>query len=214
MSERIMMPFGYIEVSGLNDLKIVSTTGDPVNAKFAAPEGVALGAVTWGILRSDGDIESKVLFQGKVDERTRFLPDIKERAGEFTIHCHDGQKHYRNGEIRDDDSMKLVLMARHDMVWINSLVTKEDYPDGLPGWSGPIPTNPNPIVPPVPPIILLPSDNTYKGFKEGDFPYLNGYFGFESEDRENFLANKMTWIQVVDEMFRRAIPTDKNGSDE
>lgn len=206
--ERIQMPFGYIETSGLNDVTIISTTGDPVNVKFAAPEGISLGAITWGILRPDGNIESKVLFQGKVNETQRFNPDIKERGGEFTIHCHDGQKHYVNGEIRDDASMKLVLMARHDMVWVNNIVTKMNYPDGLPGWQGPLPSNPAPSVPPVPPTLPLPKENYYRGFKEGDFPKLETYFGYSSDDRENYLQNKMTWIQVVDEMFRRNLPSD------
>lgn len=202
--ERINLPNGYIETSGLNDIKIISTIGDPVNVKFAAPEGVALGAVSWGILRSDGNIEEKVLFQGKVDERTRFLSDLKERAGEFTIHCHDGIKHYVNGEIRDDSSMVLVLMARHDMVWVNQLVTKENYPDGLPGWSGPIPNVPPPIVVPPPPT----SDESYKGHKKGDFVALATSFGFESEDQNNYNQGKMTWPQVVEEMIKRTNVTD------
>lgn len=201
------MPFGYIETSGLNDIKIVSTTGDPVNAIFAAPEGIALGAVSWGILRPDGNIEQKVLFQGKVNERTRFKPDIKEKGGEFTIHCHDGIKHYdNNGDLRDDVSMKLVLVARHDVVWVPDLVTAADYPDGLPGWSGPIPSNPNPL--PIPSPLPLSSVDTYKGFKNGDFTSLEGFFGFPSEDKENYESGKMTWIQVVDGMFRRQVPTD------
>lgn len=204
------MPLGYIETSGLNDLLVISTTGDPVNVKFAAPEGISLGALTWGILRPDGNIEAKVLFQGKVNETQRFNPDIKERGGEFTIHCHDGQKHYVNGEVRDDASMKLALMARHDVVWVNRLVTGIEFQNGLPGWQGPLPSNPNPSVPPPPPIIPLPSENYYRGFKEGDFPKLETYFGYSSDDRENYLQNKMTWLQVVDEMFRRSIPTDKS----
>lgn len=203
MGERINMPFGYIEVSGLNDLKIISTTGDPVNAKFASPEGVALGAMSWGILRDDGDIETKVLFQGKVDETTRFNSNIKERGGEFTIHIHDGKIHYDVHESkRDDASFQLVLMARHNVVWVRDLVTAADYPNGLPGWTGPLPSTPQ--VPKAPPT----TEDRYKGFLAGDFASLEAYCGFESEDRLNYINKKMTWTQVVDAMLKRKVPTD------
>jgi hypothetical protein len=140
MSQRFDMNGGYVVIgSGINDILVYATTGDPINIKVGTPEGISLGAVCWGRIRADGGFEQKVLFQGKIAENTRYKSDVKEQGGEFTVHCHDGIKHYRNGELRDDDSMKLAFMARHDIVWVPRLVTEAEMPGGLPGWDGPIP---------------------------------------------------------------------------
>jgi len=221
VSQRIELANGGYVIfgDGLNDITVVSTILDPVNVKFAAPADggvVGMGAVSWGILRPDGQVEQKVLFQGKVDERTRFTPDLKERGGEFTIHVHDGQKHYVNGEIRDDASMRLVLMARHDIVWVNQLVTSAEYPGGLPGWNGPVPAStgpysPPPVPAPVPPSPTGPSpvppSNSYHGFAYGDTTALAKAYPIDLVDDVNDWRNGKwgtNWPAFVDYVERRA----------
>jgi hypothetical protein len=183
---RLEMQGGYLLIgSGLNDITIVATTGDSVNIKIGTPEGVSLGAVSFGRVRPDGGFEQKVLFQGKLAENTRFQQDIKAQGGEFTIHCHDGQKHYVDGELRDDLSMKVCFVGRYDIVWVPRLVTAEEMPNGLPG-----------------------SEKPAYQVPEGEWGLLALKFGFESEDREHYADGDMSWADVITEMERRAAPTD------
>lgn len=104
MSQRFDMPWGYVELTN-NEVYIVSTIGDPPKVRQASPEGISLGAMSWGRLRPDGQIDEMVLVQGKQDERYR--ADPANRAAEMTIHLNDGKG---NG----DASMIAVAEIRHD----------------------------------------------------------------------------------------------------
>lgn len=117
MSQRIEMPWGYVDIgseSGKNEMLIVSTVGDPPKIKFASPEGISLGAFSFGRLRTDGShiIDEMVLFQGKQDERTR--DDPNNQAAEFTLHLNDGSN-------TGDAAMVPVIQARHDGVLIKGI---------------------------------------------------------------------------------------------
>lgn len=206
---------GYVVIgSGLNDIKIVSLLGDPVNVAIGATEGISLGAVSWGRVRPDGGMEQKVLFQGKIAENTRFNHDVKDQGGEFSLHIHDGQRH-----ARDDDSMKPVVIARSDMVWIKRLVTAAEMPDGLPGWvaNGPPPVplpEPTPAPPPPPSNVEYPPGT--KQIAVGDFVSLSRFYGdIDLADEESdYRAGKMPWVgpktgfSVLWMAYRKAIPTD------
>lgn len=211
---RIEMPGGYIETSGINDIRIIATDPnhpDPCNVVFASAGGVSLGAVSWGILRADGGVEQKVLFQGKVNEQHRFRTDVKEIGGEFSIHVHDGIKHFVNGEIRDDASMVPVLIARFDKVWIRELVTAAEYPDGLPGWQGVPPSNPNPIPVPNPPH----TENHPNGPHDVRNVVTNEWLNFDTlaeqydigedryEDEEIFKSGRVNAAWITEQFRRR-----------
>lgn len=211
---------GYVIIgSGLNDIKIVSLLGDPVNVEIGTTEGLSLGAVSWGRVRADGQIEQKVLFQGKISENTRFNPDVKDQGGEFSLHIHDGQRH-----ARDDDSMRPVVIARSDMVWIKRLVTAAEMPDGLPGWvantppPGPAPAPapapvPVPVQPPAPGIDYPPGT---QAIAVGDFAALSKFYGnIDLADEESdYRAGKMQWagphtgFSVLWMAYRKSVPTD------
>lgn len=109
--ERKNLPWGYVEYRS-NEIYIVSTISDPPKVRQASIEGISLGAMSWGRLRPDGEIDEMVLIQGKQDERTR--QDPNSRAGEFTIHVNDGQG--TNG-----DGMVPVVEGRHDGVRIKGI---------------------------------------------------------------------------------------------
>lgn len=202
---------GYMIIgSGLNDIKIVSLLGDPVNIEIGTTEGLSLGAVSWGRVRPDGGIEQKVLFQGKISENTRFNSDVKDQGGEFSLHIHDGQRH-----VRDDDSMRPVVIARSDMVWVKRLVTAAEMPDGLPGWvaNGQPPVEP-PTFPPPPPKVDYPPGTEHITY--GDFAALSKFYGdIDLADEESdYRAGKMPWagpktgFSVLWMAARKAVPTD------
>lgn len=207
---------GYVVIgSGLNDIKIVSLLGDPVNVAIGATEGLSLGAVSWGRVRPDGGMEQKVLFQGKISENTRFNPDVKDQGGEFSLHIHDGQRH-----ARDDDSMKPVVIARSDIVWIKRFVTAAEMPDGLPGWMADGRPSPNPVPsvppPPAPPPVSVEYPPGTEHIPAGDFAALSAFYGnIDLADEESdYRAGKMPWVgprtgfSVLWMAFRKAIPTD------
>ncbi len=107
------MPWGYVELSN-NEVSIVSTVPDPPKVRMAAPEGISLGAMSWGRLRADGHtIDEMVLVQGKQDERTRALGRPYNLAGEFTIHLNDG------GD--QDANMVPVVQGRWDCVMVKGI---------------------------------------------------------------------------------------------
>lgn len=201
---------GYVLVgSGLNDIKIVSLLGDPVNVEIGATEGLSLGAVSWGRVRPDGGIEQKVLFQGKISENTRFNPDVKDQGGEFSLHIHDGQRH-----ARDDDSMRPVVIARSDMVWVKRLVTAAEMPDGLPGWVADGRPGPVPVPPPSVSVVDYPPGTEHITY--GDFAALSKFYGdIDLADEESdYRAGKMLWagpktgFSVLWMAYRKAVPTD------
>lgn len=109
--DRIYLLWGYIEF-GNNEISVVSVVGDPPKIRQAAALGISLGAMSWGRLRSDGQIEEMVLVQGKQDERTRDNP--LDYSGEFTIHI-------RDGSIEGDAAMIPVVEARHDGIRIKGV---------------------------------------------------------------------------------------------
>lgn len=112
MADQIFpMPWGYVKLSN-NEVEVVSTVGDPPKIRCAAPEGISLGAMSFGRLRADGKINEMVLIQGKQDERTR--SDPSNLAGEFTIHINDGKG--TNG-----DGMVPVVEGRSDGVRIKGI---------------------------------------------------------------------------------------------
>jgi len=218
MFQRIDMDGGYVLIgSGINDVLVVSTGSDPVNLKFASLSGISLGAMSWGRLREDGNIEMKVLFQGKIAENTRLNPNIKDQGGEFTIHCHDGIQHFDSqGNPNDDMSMRLSLMARHDVVWVPRLVTAADMPGGLPGWSGPVPPAPPPPLPPAPPPTGFEYPPGTALIVVGDFAGLEAHYGFPCEERDDYANGKIPWVgpkaaghfSILWDMERRAAPTN------
>lgn len=117
MSQRIEMPWGYVDIGmedGKNEVIVVSTVGDPPKIKFASPEGISLGAFSFCRLRADGSgkMDEMVLFQGKQDERTRDNPS--DQSGEFTLHINDGSN-------TGDAAMVPVIQARHDGVLIKGI---------------------------------------------------------------------------------------------
>jgi hypothetical protein len=71
--QSILMPWGYIEFSN-NEVSIISTVNDPPKVRMASAEGGSLGAVSFGVLRTDGRQEEVILIQGKRSEEHRHDP--------------------------------------------------------------------------------------------------------------------------------------------
>lgn len=176
---------GYLEASG-NETFVDSIIDDPPKVRQGSPVvGGAFGCISGDRINTEtGHRAEKVLLILKPDDS----------GGEGG--CYDFFAQRPNTE----DDQNMVRVARLTTQAFEVFVPLIQHGGG--SAPAPVPT-PTPSPTPVPPAPAPVPDPTH-GIPAGDFEAVVRYYGFASDDQQPYLEGRLSWVDVIARMDRRA----------